>query len=431
MNTVGLECSSCHGPNPGVGPTHNENNVTGGADYASRTLSDIRQEVDIAFDTFNPNGAYDQAKGSRSGNGDGTCSSLYCHADDTTVQGNGSQFPAASQGSKTQPMWNRTDALLGPGLGDGACGTCHGATAAAPPGSFAHGTHAGSAAGYSFTCNICHVNTTADGSTIASYTYHVNKEADVAFDALDNRLDGGSAYGGTVTVGDAAADAGDSCSATYCHSPGNDAAAPFGQAPAQVLEWNGTSDCFSCHGVYDIVTPANNTPMPSYTDRLDIDGVPKGNKHQKHVKTNGFGCEVCHYPTTTDGSTIANRANHVDFAYTVDDDPANDPHLGDLAYSAGTCSTTNCHGGNSYAAPGDELDWSRDVVASGAITCDYCHAMVDGAKAGVTDVNNFSFGDWIQTKINDVPTTGEFTASGHGGKGIACTDCHDSLNTEH
>ncbi|NIM51749.1 MAG: CxxxxCH/CxxCH domain-containing protein, partial [Gemmatimonadales bacterium] len=125
VNTVGLGCVSCH-PNPGGGATHNENGVTDGTDYASRTLLDIRQEVDIAFDTFNPNGAYSQAKGSRSGNGDGTCSSLYCHAGDTTVQGNGSQFPAASQGTDTTPEWNNA--------ATGACGTCHGATAAAPPG---------------------------------------------------------------------------------------------------------------------------------------------------------------------------------------------------------------------------------------------------------------------------------------------------------
>ena len=279
VNTVGLGCVSCH-PNPGGGATHNENGVTDGTDYASRTLLDIRQEVDIAFDTFNPNGAYSQAKGSRSGNGDGTCSSLYCHAGDTTVQGNGSQFPAASQGTDTTPEWNNA--------ATGACGTCHGATAAAPPGSFAHGTHAGSAAGYSFTCNICHVNTTADGSTIASYTYHVNKEADVAFDALDNRLDGGSAYGGTVLVGDAAADAGDSCSATYCHSPGNDAAAPFGQGPAVVLQWDATSNCWSCHG------NGTDSAVPAYADRTPIDGTPKGNKHTKHVTANGYGCSTCH-----------------------------------------------------------------------------------------------------------------------------------------
>ncbi|NIM48290.1 MAG: hypothetical protein GTN71_21975, partial [Anaerolineae bacterium] len=102
--------------------------------------------------------------------------------------------------------------------------------------------------------------------------------------------------------------------------------------------------------------------------------------------------------------------------------PANANTLDDiLSYTqaTATCGTANCHGGNDVA-------WDYDVAGSGSFACDVCHAEVAGVKTGVTDVNSFSFGDWIQTKINDVPTTGEFTASGHGGKGIACTDCHDS-----
>ncbi len=402
VNTAGFDCGVCH-PKPGDGSTvHNESGVVDGADYESRNIADIRQNVDVVFDsTLNPNGTYSQPKGSRSGLGDGTCSNLYCHGDDTT------RFPAADQGTNTTPAWNNT----GPG-GDGDCGTCHKVTAANPPGTFAHPTHAGST-GYGFGCNLCHVNTTTDGTTV-QYPAHVNGQADVAFDTSDPRLDSNSKYNGTATVGDAATDTNDTCSNTYCHSPGNDTSAPFSQAPAQALQWDGTANCWSCHG------DGSTTPMPSYTDNTVIDGSPKGNKHPKHVTANGYSCSTCHSQTTTDGATIANKTVHVNMSYEVAPDSNNTATLDDFTYSTGTCSSTNCHGGNTVA-------WNYDVSANGHFTCDVCHSQEGGSTLGVSDVNNWSFGDWVQSKIDN---DNEFPNAGHGAKGKVCADCHDS-NVDH
>ncbi|NIM51748.1 MAG: hypothetical protein GTO22_21285, partial [Gemmatimonadales bacterium] len=101
--------------------------------------------------------------------------------------------------------------------------------------------------------------------------------------------------------------------------------------PAVVLQWDGSSSCWSCHG------NGTDSAVPAYADRTLIDGTAKGNKHAKHVTANGYGCSTCHSQTTTDGSTIADRANHVNFAYTVDDDPANANTLDDiLSYTQAT-----------------------------------------------------------------------------------------------
>ncbi|GAB6064506.1 hypothetical protein JCM30394_32390 [Deferrisoma palaeochoriense] len=392
VTTAGYDCGKCH-QNAG---THNETGVASATEFNNLMTTSpgtVRNNVDVVFDAgLNPNGAYSLAKGSRPNDTAtyGTCNTLYCHGDDAT------RFPAADQGTDTTPEWN----------GTAACGTCHRATAAAPPGTFAHPTHAGSAAGYGFACATCHVSTTLDGTSVI-YPSHANGQADVAFNAGDSRLDANSAYGGTVTVGDALSDPNDTCSGTYCHSPGNDTAAPYTEAPAQALQWDQTASCWSCHG------NGAGDATPAYAD-----GTPKANKHPKHVAANGFACSVCHWPTTQDatatGGTIANRANHLNRVYDVDDDNQGGT-LDAFTYSAGSCSAANCHGGGSAA-------WTD----AGPIACDVCHSRVNGSKTGVADANNFSFGDGVQSKVNDVPTSGEYATAGHGAKGKACTDCHDT-----
>ena len=52
-------------------------------------------------------------------------------------------------------------------------------------------------------------------------------------------------------------------------------------------------------------TDATQDPQPVYGD-----GAPKPNKHPKHHTENGYGCQVCHWPTTTTGNTITSRTLH-------------------------------------------------------------------------------------------------------------------------
>ncbi len=396
VDTAGFGCEKCHGA---FGANHNESGIGNQTEFDSTMASSpgtIRNNVDLPFDAMNPNGSYSLAKGSRPDDTVtyGTCNTLYCHADDTTL------FPAASQGTDTTPEWNAP--------ATGACGTCHGATAASPPGSFAHPRHAGNALRneYGIPCNTCHVTTTSDGTTVTGPAAHVNGQADVAFDTTDARLDGASAYGGTAAVGDAATDTGDSCSGTYCHSMGRDRAAPYNDPPVVNLQWDQTASCSSCHGF----GPTN------YADGALVDGQPKANKHAPHSWING-GCDTCH----SEWYTAANLSTvHVNRVYDVGDDKTNDPSLDDFLYSypgeVSTCDNIACHGGNATT-------WDYDVGTNGHFTCDTCHGMVGGVSTD-TDVNDFTTG--IQTSPQSKISVSEYNGVGHGAKGVACAGCHDS-----
>ena len=72
------------------------------------------------------------------------------------------------------------------------------------------------------------------------------------------------------------------------------------------------------------------------------------------------------------------------------------------------------------------VDWNR---GSPNIACDVCHASSAGVKTGVVDVPNYAWDGTTQSKINDVPTTGEFVTVGHGlaaNGSLTCAACHDS-----
>ena len=406
VDVAGVGCGRCH-QNGGL---HNETGVADAAEFdnlMSTSPGTIRNAVDVVFDAFNPNGAYSLAKGSRPDDTTtyGTCNTLYCHGDDTAT------FPSPNGGSDTTPEWNDP--------ATGACGTCHGATAGAPPRSNAHLKHTSSTE-YGYGCNLCHVATTADGTTIASASLHVNGLAEVAFDTSDPRLDANSAYGGDTAVGTGFG----ACTQTYCHSQGNDLAAPFGEytytrqkgvsGTWTPITWdNPNGSCSKCHGY-----------RPDYADLQDIDGTPKGNKHEKHVGENLYSdCGACHYTTYKGKGGGFNPATHVNMVYNVDVDPVlTTADLGYFTFTAGaagingTCATTNCHGGRSGIA------WDYDVGTNGHFTCDVCHATTGGTSS-TADVNDFV---WDNTGAQSKVSQSEYTGSGHGAKGVACAGCHDS-----
>ncbi|WP_084319052.1 CxxxxCH/CxxCH domain c-type cytochrome [Deferrisoma camini] len=405
VTTAGFDCGKCH-QNAG---THNETGVTNATEFnnlMSTSPGTIRNNVDVVFDALNPNGTYSLAKGSRPNDTTtyGTCTTLYCHGDDAAT------FPANNGGSDTTPEWNNAST--------GACGTCHGATAAVPPRSNAHLKHT-SANEYGYGCNLCHVATTPDGSTL-NYPTHANGAAEVAFDTSDPRLDANSTYNGDTAVGSGYG----ACTQTYCHSQGNDRVPPFGEftytrqkgvsGTWTPITWdNPNGSCSKCHG-----------SRPDYADLQDIDGTPKGNKHEKHVGENLYSdCGACHYTTVKGKGGGFNPATHVNMQYNVDVDPAlTTADLGYFTFTAGTggvngtCSTANCHGGRSNVA------WDYDVATNGNFTCDVCHATTGGAAA-TADVNDFLWDNTgAQSKINQT----DYNSSGHGAKGLACAACHDS-----
>jgi hypothetical protein len=154
--------------------------------------------------------------------------------------------------------------------------------------------------------------------------------------------------------------------------------------------------------------------MPDYAHL-----APKANRHPIHSTTNDVACQVCHYPTTQDGTTIAGTASHVNGTYTLGPDAAG-AALYQFSWAAPNCNATVCHGGNGA------ITW-----AGGPYTCNVCHGMASGVVTNV-DVDDFAWAGATPTmsKIS----TSEYTADG-GGHGdntganrpnLACAACHNS-----
>jgi predicted CxxxxCH...CXXCH cytochrome family protein len=267
------------------------------------------------------------------------------------------------------------------------CSTCHGYA----PATGAHATHfglvnatsgatyddtrtiqqrypAGAPANvYAFGCGICH---SVDAAR------HMNNGVDV-------RLYEVAAPAGTLKAraSASAAYAGGTCSGVYCHGNGTTTPAWSSAAPLA---------CNACHG------QGNADGRPDYAS-----GTPKANSHGLHAS---YACSTCHYGTTTDGRTIANRSLHVNGNYDVTPGPGV-AFAYTYAATGGSCSSVSCHfGGGSTWGPeqshlatlgtgdvmvfeqanidhGDAFTMTMDcatchyssLVAQHASRCDLCH----------------------------------------------------------
>ena len=339
-----------------------------------------------------------------------SCNFIYCHGDDNGP----AQLPAADRGTDVTPQWGLPATA--------ACGTCHGASTASPVGSLSHPKHAGSAAGqYAIRCQACHYGTTTDGTTIASQTLHVNASAEVSFNTLgDSRVHVNSSYGGNTVMGSGYG----ACAATYCHSRGNDTAAPYNDVPlsvplAALPAWGdpGPLACSSCHGNPTAALTVDES-MPDYAE-----GAPKANKHDIHSTTNQFACQVCHYPTTQATDTIASTALHVNASYDAGPNAAG-AALYQFSWTSPNCNAVVCHGG--YGA----ITWAT----AGPYACSVCHGSVGGAVTNA-DVDDFAWAGATPTmsKIGNADYVAD--GGGHGDNSGAnrpnqlCSGCHASGTT--
>ncbi len=163
-------------------------------------------KVDVTIDTAFGNATYNDTSPVPGTPGDGfySCSNTYCHSNGTSVST--LIIPA-----NTSPVW---------GSGTASCSACHGNPPSYPSGSPKANSHVGHAGE---TCDACHINTTTDGSTIASKTVHVNKQYNVAPDTVS---------GVTFTYTFAAS--GGSCSNISCHGGGT-------------ATWGTALTCQNCH----------------------------------------------------------------------------------------------------------------------------------------------------------------------------------------
>lgn len=266
------------------------------------------------------------------------CSNIYCHG--STMNPNA--------GSNITPLWNDTNTAV--------CGTCHGASAAAPPTRGSHEKHAGNTSSLqsSVACTICHKD----------YS-HVNNKADWKFDSSDTRVSAGKYNGvssGSATMASFPKTY-SSCSDLYCHSN----AAPTGTLTPneyKTVTWGDTTpmDCTSCHKG----RTADNPTMSS-------------NGHERLVGdawVRQYPCSHCHYDTVDSSGAIKDKSKHLNGMKDVSMDPQwNIPDRPVSSYTQSTgCSNVYCHSdGTTNPETVRPFKWT-----DGKTSCNTCHGHSQG-----------------------------------------------------
>lgn len=336
------------------------------------------------------------------GDGYGSCSSNYCHSD-------GLPTPL----SYATPTWGTP--------ASGSCGTCHGATATAPPASIPHAKHTGIGSQYRYACAECHsgkVQATADSTTTPAFTNltsHVNKLRDVKFDATNTF----GTYSSAITT----------CRNLYCHSTGNTSVAAgdlpsvYGGKVYARQGWTGSVSCSSCHG------RSTSNGMPDYTN-AGAAGSATANSHPKHVTSSAIACVECHEKTTKTGTSIRNTtpSKHVDGTnHDVYFNLSGLSPSGTYDNALKKCSTTYCHG------TGASLAWGGNTM------CNSCHSANDAVSGG-GGVNNWGAGISAHTlhveETTLLPSKYTNYSAGNLSSNTAvyrfgCASCHNPAQASH
>jgi predicted CxxxxCH...CXXCH cytochrome family protein len=322
-----------------------------------------------------------------------------------------------------------------PTTGTLGCGSCH----VNPPATGAHlahtdgvgarygrDTNSSTATSYSFNCGVCHPLDSAKHTDGTTQVELYNPSA-TGVKAL-NPASAAATGTGNSTI----------CSNVYCHS-GGAGAGSYQDSPL----WGGTfsgNRCAACHGY-----------PPSYPNNS-----PKKNSHVSH----GGSCDTCHAGTTNDGTTITNRAAHMNGSINVSAKAGVSFGYTYLA-DGGTCSNVSCHSGNGILVNStNSAKWGGTLDCAGChgdsatlssyahakhvnpstgkgYACDTCHAAtVSGSSVivnpalhgnGVRDVASFynSSNNTCATSCHSVVTPPNWKDSSTSG----CGTCHNALST--
>ncbi len=287
-----------------------------------------------------------------------TCS-IYCHG--STLTG----------GTLTNPSW------IG-GASQAACGSCHGATAAAPPTTGSHLRHAGGAAGQlAMGCDQCH-GPHPDNS-------HVNGSVrwDMTPVGGKYKTPTGTAYVATGATGALAPSAAYGTCSVKCHGSGT----PVWGGTL----WSTTDQCAKCHSstAAGAVSAANPFYTTAYPAKVYANTDAKAGAHTSHVTSTdsisaAVSCYDCH------GSVTLTSANHMNgstnfvwsaLAQTGSLTPSYDP-------ATGMCSNVYCHGAK---MPGGDTSGTNRVptwnvpflpATLSAAACGTCHGFPPPPSSG-------------------------------------------------
>ncbi len=180
------------------------------------------------------------------------------------------------------------------------------------------------------------------------------------------------------------------CSATYCHSPGNKASAY--DAPNATATWGATLTCAGCHRYDTASTTPINTPATGFGHGLHVSGS---------AMINDIACYKCHAATTNAAGAIISTADHANST----------TKLITVKFNSLTTAVNGTY--NGLPASGtSKFTRSVGIVTGGACRNVYCHS--DGTKVTGT-FTVMSTARWGFT----LPT------------GLAnCTPCHGGDSTQ-
>lgn len=293
----------------------------------------------------------------------GTCSNVNCHFEKTTPSWGSAAFSALTD-----------------------CSQCHGlppaGTVAAPGAAGTHATHDTYYAGAA-NCVKCHADHTVETAKFAHASSIGNRNLIVSIKDPANVA--GGAYSGALNdYLPSQTNSFGSCSNLYCHSDGTKASGSFRSKSNATWGGSAVSNCAGCHGgTLSAVQNAIST-----------------NRHISHINNlsavgRNIGCQECHSATTTTGTSITGKPNHVDklvnikFDNTINKDTDGPTYNGMATTSASgaakapgavaSCANVYCHSiGNTNAtgavitaggANFKSIAWNGSVVGCTTNTC--------------------------------------------------------------
>lgn len=361
VSTRGIGCNACHNGYEGK-PMPSQTIDIGFAVNASNVIGFVNSVANGTFSGTNSLTGYSWsgANGTTittAANFNSTCS-IYCHGN--TLTG----------GTLTNPSWTG-------GASQAACGTCHGATAAAPPTTGSHAIHAGAAGPLGMSCDQCHGphpdNSHVNGSvnwdlTAVGGQYKTPSAASYAATGTTTNLAPSSAYG--------------TCS-VKCHG----SATPTWGGTL----WSTTDQCGMCHsstasGGVTATTPFYDT---SYPVKVTTVTDAKVGAHTSHIAmtdslATAMNCADCHGAVTLTSGTHMNGTTNFVWSVLAQKGglaPAYNP-------ATGVCSNVYCHGA---AMPGGDTSgtnraptWNVPFLTPtiSAAACGTCHGFPPAAATG-------------------------------------------------
>ena len=286
-----------------------------------------------------------------------------CHSETnhyTATSGDGHNETMACTGCHTHSGETAMDAFAPHG-----CDGCHGfppvvdtpkgidglVVFPSPTGATDSGAHDAHVNGYGYSCETCHYE--GMPVTPVSDDYRLQIGFSIAgTDGTGSHYDGqilNPAYSYQATGNTTLTTNGSLTCTVMCHSDGTSIATgevPVGTSPPWTSIGTG---CSTCH------------QYPPLYEQDD----PKSNTHLRHMQI-GYGCEICHYSTTTDGTTIVNGGTHANGTYDVvggptfpgngNDGPRDLILQYDFLAGGGSCSTNSCHDYWGFTTP---LRWGN------------------------------------------------------------------------